>query len=64
MAFLAGEDIGAVVSVFEHELELADVARLLQLSVMVIKQETLSKRTKEGFGIAIVNVVVGLFRLK
>ena len=64
LTFLAGEDICPVVSVFETELELADVACLLELSVMCIKQETLSKRTKEGFGIAIVNVLVGLLGLE
>jgi hypothetical protein len=64
LTFLAGEDICPVVSVFETELELADVARLLELSVMCIKQETLSKRTKEGFGIAIVNILVGLLGLE
>ena len=57
LALLTCEYVRTIVSVLQHKSELADVAGLLELCVMRVKQETLAHRTAESLRIAVVYVV-------
>jgi hypothetical protein len=58
LAFLVLEDIRTVVGVLEDELELSNVAGLLELGVLGIEKETLAHGTNQRLWVPIVDVRV------
>lgn len=54
-------EIWAIVSLFQHKLELVKVTATLELGIGLISKESLSQTTADGFWIAIVHVEIHYF---